>query len=476
VSTRPTQEEALRYIRAKIDQLLGVMGTLPLRPEELDDATLLEIDPIGIIADSFQQVIAHLNDTNHRLSLATGEIRTILDTLGAAVVVLDLNDHVEECNRIASEWFFNGANCEKIVGQPASEVCACADAITDIRHIADGSAHNAHLHGRDVQIVATKILDETGQHAKTVVLFTDITLQKETERSLRLYSEVFRQVGEGIIITDAETRIVEVNAAVSRILGYGREELIGAMPSSLKSGLHEPSFYEELWRQLNAHGHWRGEIFDRTRDGRVIPLLQTISAVRDGEGRISHYIAVMADISSIKERQARLDFLAHHDVLTELPNRLLFGDRLDHAIDRARRDGEALALLFIDLDRFKSINDTLGHHVGDQLLIQAANRLKLLVRRADTVARLGGDEFVVLMENGASRAAAEHLADKIVAAFGQAFPVAGTAVHVGCSIGIAVHPADGADAVTLLKNADAAMYRAKDAGARQAVSGKGSLA
>ena len=472
MSSALTQQEALRYIRAKIDQLLGIMGTLPLRPEELDDATLLELDPIGIIADSFQQVITHLNETNHRLSLATGEIRTILDTLGAAVVVLDLNDRVEECNRIASEWFFGGATCEKIVGQAANDVCACADAIANIRHAADGSAHNAHLHGRDVQIVATKILDENGRHAKTVVLFSDITAQKETERSLRLYSKVFRQVGEGILITDATTRIVEVNAAVSDILGYSREELIGAMPNSFKSGLHDQAFFEELWRQLNAHDRWRGEIFDRTRDGRVIPLLQTISAVRDDDGRISHYIAVMADISSIKERQARLDFLAHHDVLTELPNRLLFGDRLDHAIDRARRDGDALALLFIDLDRFKDINDTFGHHVGDQLLIQASNRLKGLVRRADTVARLGGDEFVVLMENGASRAAADSLANKIVTAFEQPFPVAGTDVRIGCSIGIAVYPADGADAITLLANADAAMYRAKDAGARQAMPGE----
>jgi diguanylate cyclase (GGDEF)-like protein/PAS domain S-box-containing protein len=459
-----TQQDALRYIRAKIDQLLGVMGTLPLRPEELDDATLLELDPIGIIADSFEQVITHLNETNHRLSLATREIRTILDTLGAAVVVLDPQDCVEDFNRVAGDWFFGGAAREAIVGRVASEVCGCAEAINEIRRVADSTVHNANLHGRDVQIVATKILDEAGLHAKTVMLFTDITLQKETERSLRLYSEVFRQVGEGILITDAETRIVELNAAVSRILGYSREELLGTMPRSLKSGLHEPPFYEELWRQLDANGHWQGEIYDRVRDGRVIPLLQTISAVRDADGRVSHYIAVMADISSIKERQSRLDFLAHHDVLTELPNRLLFGDRLDHAIDRARRDSETLALLFIDLDRFKDVNDNFGHHVGDQLLIQVAARLKELVRRADTVARLGGDEFVVLMEGGADRAAADMLADKITAAFTQDFPVAGKALRIGCSIGVAVYPANGDDAAALLGHADDAMYRAKVAG------------
>lgn len=459
-----TQAETLRYIRDKVDQLLAVMGTLPLRPEELDDDTLITLDPIGIIAESFRQVIDHLNTTNLRLSLATEEIRTILDALGAAVVVLDLDDRIEDCNRQALDWFFGGVDKAAIIGCLANDVCTCAHGITEIRARADGSIHTAHMYGHDMQVVASKILDESGQHAKTVMLFTDITQQKETERHLRLYSEVFSHVGEGIMITDADNRIIEVNDAVVRMTGYSRDELIGNEPGSLKSGLHEPAFYEKLWQTLRESGCWQGEIFDRSRDGRVIPLLESISEVRDSNGEVTHHIALMTDITSLKETQTRLDFLAHHDALTELPNRLLFNDRLRHAIEHARREGHSLALLFIDLDRFKNINDSLGHQVGDMLLIEAAQRLRTLVRRADTLARLGGDEFVILMEAATTPLAAVNFADKVVESIKQPFTVAGMELHIGCSIGITIFPEDGEDATSLLKNADAAMYRAKEAG------------
>lgn len=460
----PTKQEALEYIRAKVDQLLKVMGTQPLRPEELDDETLLELDPIGIIADAFAQVVAHHNETNHRLGLATDEIRAIFNTLGAAVVVIDPADRIVDCNHRAMDWLFHGMDRDQLIGRPASEVCNASEALVCIRKAADGASHVVSLHGHDVQIVASRVIDEAGRHAKTVVLFTDITQQKETERRLELYAKVFSHIGEGILIADPENRIVEINAAVTRITGYCREELIGASPSLFKSGLHEPSFFKKMWHALHQTGSWQGEIFDRTRDGRITPLLQTISEVRDAEGRLTHYISVMTDISSLKETQTRLDFLAHHDALTELPNRLLFSDRLHHAVEHASRDGHAIALLFIDLDHFKNVNDSLGHQVGDQLLIEVSRRLRGLTRQSDTVARLGGDEFVVLMEGDASHAGAAGLADKMVQAFKQPFLVNGIDLHIGCSIGITVYPEDGADAVTLLKNADMAMYRAKDAG------------
>ncbi|MBU0751171.1 MAG: EAL domain-containing protein [Gammaproteobacteria bacterium] len=456
--------ELIRYVRAKIDQLLGVMGTLPLRPEELDDATLIALDPIGIIAESFRHVIAHLNETNDQLDLARSEIRAILDTLGAAVVVLDLDTRIEDSNRRAIDWFFAGADRHDVIGHLAADVCSCADILGAAHHAADGASHSVAINGRDLQVTTSRILDEVGHHAKTVILFTDISDQKQIERHLQLYAQVFSHIGEGILITDADNRIVETNRAVTRITGYARDELIGNTPNMLKSGLHEPSFFANLWHTLVEHGHWQGEIYDRTRDGNIVPLLQTISAVRGGDGELTHYISVMTDISTMKETQTRLDFLAHHDVLTSLPNRLLFNDRLGHAIDRAQREKHAVALLFIDLDRFKNVNDSLGHHVGDLLLVEASHRLKDLVRRADTVARLGGDEFVVLMENVESQIAAAYLAEKIVGAFKQPFVVGNAVLHIGCSIGITLFPDDGGDAVTLLKNADAAMYRAKDAG------------
>lgn len=459
-----SQQDALLYIRSKVDQLLTVMGTLPLRPEELDDEMLVALDPIGIIAESFRQVIEHLNITNERLSLATAEIRAIFDTLGAAVVVLNADDRIEDCNRQALEWFFPGQEKSALTGRRPEEVCSSARELAEFRARADGSSQILRIEGRDMQVVASQVRDAGGRRAKTVMLFSDITEQKNIERHLQLYSQVFSHIGEGIMITDAGNRIIEVNDAVERITGYPRTELIGMQPNSLKSGLHEPSFYDELWRKLYESGYWQGEIFDRTQDGRVIPLLETISAVYDANGKLTHHIAVMTDITAIKETQSRLDFLAHHDALTELPNRLLFNDRLQHSIERARRDGQMVALLFIDLDRFKTVNDTLGHQVGDLLLIEASHRLKSLIRRSDTLARLGGDEFVILMESAITQIAAARLAEKIVVAFKQPFIINGIDLHIGCSIGITLFPEDGADAMTLLKNADAAMYRAKEAG------------
>jgi len=464
VTTNLSREEALRYIRAKIDQLLSVMGTLPLRPEELDDETLIALDPIGIIAESFRQVIEHLNTTNERLALASAEIRSILDTLGAAVVVLDQDDRFEDCNQQALDWFFHGQEKSALAGRRPEEVCSLSTQLAEFRRSADGSTRFMQLYGHDMQIVASQVLDSEGRHAKTVMLFSDITQQKDIERHLKLYSEVFRHIGEGIMITDADNRIIEVNDAVSHITGYSRDELLGNTPSCLKSGLHENSFYAELWLTLRTTGHWKGEIYDRTRRGQIVPLLASISAVRDAEGKLTHHIAVITDISSFKETQRRLDFLAHHDPLTNLPNRLLFNDRLQHAIERARRDRLFVALLFIDLDHFKTVNDTLGHQVGDLLLIEIAKQFNALIRSADTLARLGGDEFVILMEALPSPLAAAHVADKLVAKLKQPFNINGLSLHISCSIGITLYPEDGEDAATLMKNADAAMYRAKEAG------------
>ncbi len=464
MNATPTQQEALRYIRAKVDQLLAVIGTLPLRPEELDDKTLISLDPIGIVADSFRLVIEHLNSTNAQLKIAQSEIRTIFDTIGAAIVVLDLQDRIEDCNRRACDWLFNGQPRDAVIGKSALELCPCAASLHDIRSRADGIPYNTNMEGRDVQVIATRIRGDANPHARTVMLFSDITAQKKSERDLHLYAEVFGQVAEGILITDADNKIIEINQAVTRITGYEREALIGQTPDMLRSGLLEASFYEAIWRNVDEHGHWQGEVHDRRKDGQVIPLLQSISAARDTEGKLTHHIAVMTDISSIKEAQTRLEFLAHHDLLTELPNRLLFNDRLCHAIERATRERHPLALLFIDLDRFKNVNDSLGHHIGDLLLIEAAQRLRKLVRRADTLSRLGGDEFVVLMETSTTHLTAVRLAEKIVAAFQQPFRVSDLELHIGCSIGITLFPDDGEDATTLMKNADTAMYRAKEAG------------
>ncbi len=452
------------YIRSKVDQLLTLMGTLPLRPEELDDSTLLELDPIGIVADSFSQVLAHLHDTNHALSVAKSEIRTILDVMGAAVVVLNDDNTIDDCNRSALAWFFDGADYAQVVGQRIDAICACGGGIEALLREGGEREREVTLGKRHLQVITSGIVDENGETEKSVFLYFDITRQKAIEASLQLYVKVFDHTAEGILISDRDNRIIEVNDAFCRITGYSADELLGKTPRVFRSGLHDQLFYRELWQSLREHGYWQGEIFDRTKAGDVIPLLQAISEVRDDNGNLTHHISVITDISSLKETQSRLDFLAHHDVLTKLPNRLLFNDRLNQAVERGRRDHSRFAVLFIDLDRFKTLNDSLGHHVGDRFLIEVANRLRGLVRKVDTVARLGGDEFVILVEQLSSPAYAQQLADKIVRGLKAPVTIDDRVLHIGCSIGLTLYPEDGEDAVSLLRNADAAMYRVKESG------------
>ncbi|GAB4294863.1 MAG: hypothetical protein Kow0096_11290 [Thiohalomonadaceae bacterium] len=456
--------KAIKYIRSKVDQLLQLIGTLPLRPEELDDATLIELDPIGIVTESFAQVLAHLNDTNQQLDVAKQEIRAIFDAMDAAVIVLNADGRVDDCNRLAREWLFQNRPYDELIGQPLAAVCTCSSRVQ--ASLANGllREHEFQVDGRHLQIVASDIHDAQRNKIKKVYICFDITRQKNTEASLLLYARVFDNTAEGIAITDAQARYLQVNDAFCRITGYSSDELLGNTPKMLQSGRHDEEFYMALRRALDDKGQWQGEILDRAKDGRIIPLLLSISAVYDTDGKLTNYIAIVTDITSLKETQTRLDFLAHHDPLTELPNRLLFTARLEHAIERAARDHGIFGLLFIDLDRFKTINDSLGHQFGDRLLIEVARRLRGLVRKADTIARLGGDEFVVLLEQLHSPGEATRLAHKIVNAMRAPFHLHDSDLHVGCSIGITLYPEDGTDAVTLLKNADAAMYRVKEAG------------
>jgi diguanylate cyclase (GGDEF)-like protein len=232
----------------------------------------------------------------------------------------------------------------------------------------------------------------------------------------------------------------------------------------VRSDRQDAAFYQALWASLNATGRWQGEIWNRRKSGEIYPEWLTINAVRDEFGRLVNYVAVFSDISGIKQSQAQLAHLAHHDPLTGLPNRLLFNDRLDHALDRARRDGSQLAVLFVDLDRFKHINDSLGHLAGDGLLQEVAARLTGAVRREDTVARMGGDEFTLLLEDLRRPEDAAVLARKLLDVLSGPYSVAGRELFVTASVGISLYPRDGSGCEELIRNADAAMYQAKEEG------------
>jgi diguanylate cyclase (GGDEF)-like protein/PAS domain S-box-containing protein len=275
---------------------------------------------------------------------------------------------------------------------------------------------------------------------------------------------VFESTSEGVLITDVEGVITAVNRAFTTITGYSAAEVLGKSPKLLRSERHSPEFFEEMWRAIQAHGSWQNEVWNRRSSGEVFPVWQSVSAVRNGAGEVTHYVSVFTDISSLKRTQEQLNYLAYHDPLTELPNRLLFNDRLAHALERAARANDQLALLFVDLDNFKNVNDSLGHPVGDALLMQVAARLRHLARKDDTVARLSGDEFVIVLENIHAADDTVILARKLIDAFNQPFTVQGHELHVTLSIGISLYPRDGRDVETLVRNADAALYRAKEEG------------
>lgn len=292
----------------------------------------------------------------------------------------------------------------------------------------------------------------------------DVTRQREDFNRQKLSAVVLENTSEGVVVTDHNNRIIEVNEALLHITGYEREELLGQEPNILSSGTHDRDFYAEVWEQLQNQGVWRGEIWDRRKNGELFSAWQTINMIRNDAGEVLNYVSIFSDISAIRQSQEKLDFLAYHDPLTSLPNRVLFMDRLTQALEKSAREKTKLAIIFIDLDRFKNINDTLGHALGDKLLVDAASRFLMNIRKSDTVARLGGDEFVVLLENIESDEHIVYFAEKLLNTFIDPFVINENHLHLSLSMGICISPDDGRDVETLLKNADAAMYRAKEQG------------
>ena len=292
----------------------------------------------------------------------------------------------------------------------------------------------------------------------------DVTSEQEMMSQMLLLASAVQYSGEAILITDAENRIVTVNPAFTRLTGYEEAEVVGRNPRFLSAGRTTADEYAHLWNSLNESGFWQGEIWDRRKDGGVYPKWMSISVIRDENGGVRYYVAHFTDVSSERAAEERLHHIAHHDVLTGLFNRFSLKGHLDQALAASRRDGSRVALLFIDLDRFKVINDTLGHHVGDELLIEVAHRLQETVRDSDVVARLGGDEFVIMLTGIDHSSAIALVAEKLVFNVGRSYQIGGLDLYTSPSIGIAIYPTDGVDGETLMKNADAAMYHAKMAG------------
>lgn len=359
-----------------------------------------------------------------------------------------------------------GISRENVCGKSARQLQANSESHW-LKHFADVEADGKAKHFESHAQASNRwYITDCYQAGKDrfVVLLHDISERKYAEQKLQLSARVFSDAHEGIIITDVHAGIIDVNAAFSSITGYSREEVLGMNPGLLKSGRHDNDFYQAMWADLLDHGHWQGEVWNRRKNGEHFVELLTISALRDDSEQVINYLGIFSDITESKKQQQRLEQLAHYDPLTQLPNRALFADRFNQAIANSRRTDELLAVCYLDLDGFKRVNDSFGHEVGDELLIEVAKRIKLKLRESDTVCRLGGDEFVMLLEKLQSPQQCEETLKRIHAALAEVFIAGSKEIYISASSGVTLYPLDKDEPDILLRHADQAMYAAKQAG------------
>jgi diguanylate cyclase (GGDEF)-like protein/PAS domain S-box-containing protein len=382
------------------------------------------------------------------------DFRQIVALASDAILILDGRGTILYANAAATALF--GDPRTGLIGQDFGFVATPDEPIEiQIKH-AGGKLVSADLRSVDMEMDGRTV---------TVAFLRDVTERKQAEAQMRLYAAAVDNTSEGIMVTDTTPAIIAVNAALSQITGYTADELLGRNPSLLQSGYHDPVFFRAMWRQLLDQDHWRGEIWNRAKDGEIAPQWVNINAVRSETGRVTHYVGVFSDISDIKRSEAQIERLAHRDPLTDLPNRLLFRTRLEQTLRRAKAGRTQVGLLLADLDAFRHVNDSLGHGVGDLVLCEVAARLTALVRPDETVARLSGDEFAVLIESDTGiETRASLMAERIIDALARPLTLAGQQLFISASIGIATYPNDGDDVARLMQNCDAALYQARESG------------
>lgn len=447
-------------------------------------------DEISVFAQGLHQMFLKIAQGEKDLERSQALQSAILDNTGFSIISTDKHGQITSINRTA-EWLLGYSRKElehketPAVFHDPVEVKAYAEVLSKefqeqiqpgfevfIYRLQIGANVDEHewtyirKDGRriPVRLIVTAIYGKDLEVVGYLGVAEDISLKKEHEESLLLAEKVFRNAGEAIVITDENSKIVDVNPAYCAISGFDYEEVIGQNPSISSSGRHDKEFYDQMWEDVREQGVWSGEVWDRRKDGDVYPKHLTITAVKNDAGRILNYVGTFKDVTAQKELEARLENLAYFDPLTKLPNRALFRDRFEQELKSANRNEKGSALMFIDLDRFKYVNDTLGHEAGDQLLIEVGHRLGRCVRTSDTVARLGGDEFTVILANISDQAHIGSIANEIISSLQQAVTIGDKEAFIGASIGISLYPEDVVESVDLIKKADMAMYRAKEAG------------
>ena len=440
-------------------------------------------DELAAVADSMRGMIASLTirererlAAENRLRESEQRFREVAESAGEFIWEIDARHRYVYLSEKAADVF--GVPLEKLVGASVFDYVPIEDHDSLRQRIdALGSRGEAFRRFelricrpdgkcRWVSFTGTVVRREdgrrTGAYRGTA---EDVTQHKRDVESLLLAEKVYANSDQAILITAPDATILSVNPAFTTITGYNADEAVGKNPRLFASGRHDAAFYAAMWGELRRSGAWSGEIWDRRRNGEVYPKWMSINAVRDPEsGTLSHYVAIFSDITERKQNEARIEHLAYHDPLTGLPNRYALQARLIQSLADARRNDDQLALMFIDLDRFKTINDSLGHEIGDQLLVAVARRIRAALRETDTVARLGGDEFVIVVPGVTAPEDAARVAEKIIEHVGEPLVLAGHTLHTSGSIGIGLFPTDGADTDTLMRNADTAMYYAKQHG------------
>ena len=319
---------------------------------------------------------------------------------------------------------------------------------------------NGSFYPVEVHLQLTEFLSKSA----FVAIILDITERHEAEEKLKLSAKVFSDTTEGITITDSTGTIIDVNPAFCEITNYSREDVIGQNTRILSSGKHGSEFYSKMWQKINVQGHWQGEIWNRKKEGTLYAALLSISSILDEDGKTLHYVGIFSDITHSKKQQETLELMAHYDVLTQLPNRVLLADRFIQALSHSKRQETILAVCFLDLDNFKPVNDIYGHETGDQLLVEVAKRIKESIRDEDTVSRQGGDEFILLLSDIESFPHCEQMLKRIIEALARPYVIDEQKILNSASIGVSLYPMDDADLDTLIRHADQAMYQAKLAG------------
>jgi len=468
-----------------------------------EESFILEKIVQGEWVDHFETVRLHKSGRRLHVSVTISPIRDASGRIvGASKIARDISERVELWHRsqlfqaivestddaviskttqgIVTSWnaaaeHLFGYRADEMIGQPMLRLLPpdrLGEEVEILRRIAAGQriAHfqteRCHRDGHRlaVSVTISPVRDPLGRVSGASTIVRDVSHQKRLEEQLRLTASVFTHANEGVVITDPQGRMVDVNQAFERITGYSREEALGRTAQFLRSGRDGPDVVQPLLAELQAQGRCQGEVWSRRKNGEAYAGLLTVSRVDDAAGRPQNYVALFADVTSMRVQQERLEHLAHFDALTGLPNRLLLSDRLRQGMAHSRRHSQALAVLYLDLDGFKAINDSHGHDVGDALLISVAGQMKSALRESDTLARMGGDEFVVVLGQLPRAEDCLPLVERLLKACATPLRVQALLLQVSASIGITLFPQDDSDVDQLLRHADQAMYQAKQLG------------